>query len=44
MGEDEWYEEARRSRAGWRALYADGVEKCRDAKPAQTFTVLKDVM
>ena len=30
VDESVWYEEARRSRAGWRAMYHTGLENCRD--------------
>ena len=30
--EERWYDEAVRSRAGWRALCRDGIERCRESQ------------
>ena len=35
VGEHKWYEEAEGSRAGWRALYHVGLEKCRETRTSQ---------
>ena len=32
--EDDWYEEATRSRAGWKAMYLVGLEDCRETQAA----------
>ena len=32
--EDDWYEEATRSRAGWKAMYHAGLEGCRETQAA----------
>ena len=44
VGEGEWYAEARRSRAGWRAMYRLGLEECRDAQTAQASVASRDVV
>ena len=44
MVENEWYEETRRSRAGWRALYRLGMENCRDEQSMQDSMGTRDVM
>ena len=42
--ESEWYEEARKSRAGWRALYRAGLESCRETQGTQASVVVRDVV
>ena len=46
VGEDEWYEEATRSRTGWRALYRVGLERYREMRgaQAQASVVVRDVV
>ena len=34
--EDDWYEEATRSRAGWKAMYLGGLEDCRETQAIAT--------
>ena len=45
-GEHEWYAEASRSRAGWRALCWVGLENCREARTSQekASTVVREVV
>ena len=40
VGEHEWYEEANRSRAGWRVLCWVGLENCREARTSQAHASL----
>ena len=42
--ENEWYEEARKSRAGWRSLYCAGLESCRKTQETQASVVVRDVV
>lgn len=41
--ESEWYEEARKSRAGWRSLYHAGLESCRETQVTCS-VVVRDVV
>ena len=43
MGEEEWYEEARASREGWRAPNRWDMESCKDAQ-TQASVAAKDVV
>ena len=45
VGEHEWYAEASRSRAGWRALCRVGLVNAREARTSQASTVVvRDVV
>ena len=39
--EGEWYEEARRSRAGWRSLYREGLECYREEQTEKAWNVIE---
>ena len=42
--EDGWYEEATRSRAGWKAMYHAGLEGCRETQAAMATVASRDVV
>ena len=44
VDEEVWYEETRRSRAGWRAVYCTGLEDCKENQVSQSFEVPKEVV
>ena len=44
VDESVWYGEARRSRAGWGAMYCTGLEDCRDIQRAQASEVVREVV
>ena len=44
LEEDEWYREATRSRAGWRAMYQDGMELNRESRIVEALVAVRDVM
>ena len=44
MNEKKWYEEAGKSRAGWKAMYRLGVERCREEKSQQVAVAVRKVV
>ena len=44
LEEDEWYREATRSRAGWRAMYQDGLELNRKSRIVEASVAVRDVV
>ena len=44
MAENEWCEEAKRSRAGWRMTYRHGLEKCERERVVQASEAVRDVV
>ena len=44
VDEEMWYKEARRSRAGWRAVYHTGLKECRENQMSQAFEVAKEMV
>ena len=44
LEEDEWYREATRLRAGWRAMYRDGLELNRESRIVEASVAVRDVM
>ena len=43
VNEDEWYEEATRSRAGWRATCKLGMERQEEAQVAQSLVAAREI-
>ena len=44
LEEDEWYREATRSRAGWRAMYRNRLELNRESKTVEASVAVRDVV
>lgn len=44
LEENEWYREATRSRAGWRAMYRDGLELSRESRTVEASVAVRDVV